>query len=174
VAVLNVHERVFPARPEDVGALLDSLAGPDDQVWPGGQWPALHLDRGLAVGSHGGHGPVRYTVAAYVPGQWVRFEFSAPRGFHGFHEFTVHPARDGHAALRHTLSMRARGAARLTWPMMFRWTHDALIEDGLDGVERTLTGTVAHPARWSARVRFLRLIRRVASGSRQKPASPAE
>lgn len=174
MAVLNVHERVFPAKPEAVGALLDSLAGPEDQVWPGEQWPPLRLDRGLAVGSRGGHGPVRYTVAAYVPGQWVRFVFSAPRGFHGFHEFTVHPTRDGQAALRHTLSMRARGAARLAWPMMFRWTHDALIEDGLDRVERSLTGTVAHPARWGAPVRLLRLVRRVAAGLRQKPASLAE
>ncbi|GHE68514.1 hypothetical protein GCM10018785_41360 [Streptomyces longispororuber] len=173
MAVLNVHERLLAADPEEVGALLDALATAGDPLWPHADWPRMVLDRGLAPGSRGGHGPVRYTVAAHAPGQWVRFTFTGPRGFDGFHEFSVHavepgpgarPARDEGAAatgaprtiLRHTLAMRARGPARLTWPLAFRSFHDACLEDSLDRAELALTGTVARPARWSPYVRLLR------------------
>ncbi len=37
----NVHERLIPASPKAVGALVDSLAGPDDRVWPKGRWPRI-------------------------------------------------------------------------------------------------------------------------------------
>ncbi|GGR98407.1 hypothetical protein GCM10010252_41420 [Streptomyces aureoverticillatus] len=165
MAVLNVHERVLPAEPSEVGALIDALATPDDRLWPGGDWPRMKLDHGLTPGSRGGHGPVRYTVAAYAPQQWVRFAFTGPRGFDGFHEFTVHPLNDGkdhdekgsgRTILRHTLTMHARGPARLTWPLAFRAFHDACLEDSLDRAEQALTGTVRRPARWSPYVRLLR------------------
>ncbi|MFD9908328.1 SRPBCC family protein [Streptomyces sp. NPDC059063] len=160
MAVLNVHERLLPAKPSEVGALIDALATADDPLWPRADWPPMELDRGLAPGSRGGHGPVRYTVAAHAPQQWVRFTFTGPRGFDGFHEYSVHPVDgdDGSAVLRHTLAMRARGAARLTWPLAFRSFHDACLEDSLDRAESALTGTVARPARWSPYVRFLRRI----------------
>ncbi|MFD3688503.1 SRPBCC family protein [Nocardiopsis sp. NPDC058631] len=155
--VYNLHERHLPVAPGQVGALLDSLAaGSDDLLWPRGDWPPMRLDRPLAVGARGGHGPVRYTVEEYVPGHHVRFRFRAPRGFDGFHEFTVHPTPSGGTALRHLLAMRGRGPARLTWPLAFRTLHDALLEDCLDRAERVLTGTVAAPARWGRRTRLLR------------------
>ncbi|WP_171171926.1 SRPBCC family protein [Streptomyces sp. I05A-00742] len=153
--VVNVHERLLNAGPEDVGALLDSLAGDDDRLWPESHWPPMVLDRPLAVGATGGHGPVRYTVSAYVPGVWVRFTFRAPRGFHGFHEFTVLPVDGRRTVLRHTLAMHARGPARLTWPLAWGPFHDACLEDALDRAERACTGTVARPARWSPYVRLL-------------------
>ncbi|WP_369390562.1 SRPBCC family protein [Streptomyces sp. CG1] len=160
MAVLNVHERLLSARPEAVGELIDTLAGADDRLWPVEQWPPMELDRGLTVGSSGGHGPVvRYTVVGYAPGQWVRFAFREPRGFHGFHEFAVQPADDDRAVLRHTVAMRLRGSARLTWPLMIRWLHDAVLEDCLDRAEHALTGSVVSPARRSAYVRFLRRLR---------------
>lgn len=160
MAVMNVHERVLPATARKVGELLDRLSAEDDPLWPHRAWPAMRLDKGLAVGSAGGHGPVRYTVVAYVPGQWVRFSFTAPRGFHGFHEYSVHPAGEGSAVLRHTLAMKARGPARLSWPLVFRPLHDACLEDSLDRAERAVTGTVQRPARWSAAVRLLRRLAR--------------
>ncbi|MGI5193573.1 SRPBCC family protein [Streptomyces sp. CA-288835] len=163
MAVLNVHERLLPAGPAAVGALLDSLATDADRLWPGADWPPMRLSDGLTPGSHGGHGPVRYTVCAYVPGQWVRFTFSGPRGFHGFHEYTVHPVDTEHTLLRHTLAMRARGPARLTWPLLYRHLHDAVLEDSLDHAEHAITGQVARPARWS---RYVRLLRQLARGSR--------
>ncbi|MFD7449459.1 SRPBCC family protein [Kitasatospora sp. NPDC059827] len=155
MAVLNIHERTIPAPESTVGALLDGLAGPDDRLWPGSDWPPLQLDGPLAVGADGGHGPVRYRVVGYQPGRWVRFRFSGPRGFDGFHEFTVQPANGG-ALLRHTIAMRLHGPSRLAWPLAFRWLHDALLEDSLDRAVRACGGAVDSPARWSAPVRLLR------------------
>ncbi|WP_405410661.1 SRPBCC family protein [Streptomyces decoyicus] len=158
MGVYHVHERVLPVPRAEVGLLLDGLSGDTDRLWPGRDWPPMLLDGPLAPGAAGGHGPVRYTVAAHVPGQWVRFTFSGPRGFHGFHEFTVHPAGPDRTLLRHTLAMQARGPARLSWPPAFRHLHDAALEDGLDRAEHACTGTVARPARWS---RYVRLLRRL-------------
>ncbi|TJZ43466.1 SRPBCC family protein [Streptomyces piniterrae] len=156
MGVYNVHERVLSAPRAEVGLLIDGLSGSADRLWPGGDWPPMVLDGPLGPGARGGHGPVRYTVAAYVPGQWVRFTFRGPRGFHGFHEYTAHPLDEGRTVLRHTLAMRARGAARFTWPLVFRPFHDAVLEDSLDRAEQACTGTVARPSRWSPYVRLLR------------------
>jgi len=136
--------------------LIDALGGDDDRLWPHGTWPALRLDRPLRPGAAGGHGPIRYHVVAHVPGRWVRFRFTAPRGFDGFHEYTVHEAADGGTELHHLLSMTVHGAARVTWPLLWRPLHDALIEDSLDRAERAVTGAVRSPARWSRYVRLLR------------------
>ncbi len=136
----------------------------------------MRLDGPLAVGASGGHGPVRYTVEEYVPGRLVRFRFQAPRGFDGFHEFTVRPRPGGGSVLVHLLAMRARGPAPLSWPLVFRPLHDALLEDALDRAERELTGTVRAPARWSV---YTRLLRRLAGAPRGRrahdraPRSPA-
>ncbi|GAU66297.1 hypothetical protein SSP35_02_06700 [Streptomyces sp. NBRC 110611] len=159
MGVYNVHERVLPVPEAEAGLLIDGLSGSGDRLWPSGDWPPMLLDGPLAPGAAGGHGPVRYTVAAHVPGRWVRFTFSGPRGFDGFHEYTVHPLGPDRTLLRHTLAMRARGPARLTWPLAFRHFHDAVLEDSLDRAERACTGTVARPARWN---RYVRLLRRFA------------
>lgn len=156
MAVYNVHERLLPVGESEAGALIDGLAGPEDQLWPHADWPPMKLDGALAVGARGGHGPVRYTVIGYAPGQWIRFRFSGPRGFSGFHEYTVHPAGERGTVLRHTLAMRAHGLARLSWPLVYRWFHDAVLEDSMDRAERARTGAVAQPARWSPYVRLLR------------------
>jgi antitoxin (DNA-binding transcriptional repressor) of toxin-antitoxin stability system len=51
--VRNVHERVFPAPPAQVGALIDTLASADDRLWPGDRWPPMRFDRALSVGARG-------------------------------------------------------------------------------------------------------------------------
>ena len=38
--IRNVHERTLAATPEEVGALIDSLASPGDRLWPAARWPA--------------------------------------------------------------------------------------------------------------------------------------
>ncbi|WP_210436765.1 SRPBCC family protein [Nocardia rhamnosiphila] len=172
MAVVNIHRRHLPVPVSAVGALVDSLADEDDALWPVHCWPAMRLDRPLEAGAVGGHGPIRYTVEHYIPGHWVRFRFTGPRGFDGFHEFTVHPTPGG-TDLIHLLAMNARGRARLTWPLAYRWLHDALLEDCLDRAEHALTGSVAHPARWARRVRLLRRIATVtAAHTRPSPVIP--
>ncbi|MFJ3514936.1 MULTISPECIES: SRPBCC family protein [unclassified Streptomyces] len=162
MGVYNVHERLITAKESEVGALIDTLAcGEDDRLWPGRVWEEMEFDRPLGVGAMGGHGPVRYTVAAYVPGTWVRFTFTGPRGFHGFHEFTVLPVDAERTALRHTIAMRITGLARITWPLAFRSAHDAVLEDCLDLAELACTGTIARKARWSPYVRLLRAVERL-------------
>ncbi|MFE2170218.1 SRPBCC family protein [Streptomyces sp. NPDC059447] len=164
MAVYNVHERLLPAKGSEVGALVDTLAdGDGDLLWPGRAWDPMEFDRPLAVGAVGGHGPVRYTVSAYVPGTWVRFTFSGPRGFHGFHEFAVLPVDAERTVLRHTLAMSTSGLARATWPLAWRPLHDACLEDGLDRAELACTGKIARRARWSPYVRFLLTLARVAA-----------
>ncbi len=140
---VNLHERRFSIPADRVGELIDSIAEPDG-VWPSDQWPAMRMDDGLQVGSVGGHGPIRYTVDEYVPHRRVRFRFSAPRGFDGWHELAVVPAGDG-CDLRHTLSVDPHGLARVSWPLAIRPLHDALMEDAFDeaasslGLERSGT-----------------------------------
>ncbi|WP_329619399.1 SRPBCC family protein [Streptomyces sp. NBC_01255] len=155
MGVYNVHERLLAAKRSEVGALIDTLASSDDKLWPQEGWPSMEFDRPLAAGAAGGHGPVRYTVATHIPSQWVRFTFSGPRGFHGFHEYAAFTVDQDHTLLRHTLAMAVHGPARLTWPLVFRPLHDALLEDSLDRAELACTGTVDRPARWSPYVRML-------------------
>ncbi|MEZ0090829.1 SRPBCC family protein [Streptacidiphilus sp. EB129] len=156
MGVYNVHERLLAATESEVGALIDTLSSSDDKLWAQLGWPQMEFDRPLATGAVGGHGPVRYTVAAYVPSMWVRFAFSGPRGFHGFHEYAALAVDKEHTLLRHTLAMDARGPARLGWPLVWRPLHDACLEDSLDRAELACTGTVARPAHWSRYVRLLR------------------
>jgi len=158
VAVRNVHARRLAVGTDRAGALIDTLAGADDRLWPHEWWPSMRFDRPLGVGAAGGHGPVRYRVVAYVPGQWVRFRFTGPRGFDGFHEYSVLGDGEDGAEICHLLVMRARGAARVTWPLLYRWLHDAVLEDSMDRAERELTGRVRRPARWNGYVRLLRRV----------------
>ena len=155
MTVLNVHERVLDASASRVGALLDSLASSDDALWPHDRWPAMSFDRPLEVGAVGGHGPVRYSVEAYDPGQRVRFRFTAPRGFDGTHGYYVEPLDEERTVLRHVLEMQATGPALVSWPLVFRPLHDALIEDSLDRAEQHL-GMTPHPRSWPVWVRVLR------------------
>lgn len=170
--VRNIHQREFPIPPAQVGALIDSLASREDRLWPWRSWPRMKLDRPLGVGAHGGHGPVRYFVEAFEPGRSVRFRFTGPKGFDGYHALEVVDSGEGRCALRHTLEMTARGAAAFTWPLFFRPLHDALIEDAFTVAETSL-GLPPQVKRWSP---WVRVLRRVAGGGRagaQVPPGPS-
>ncbi len=158
--VLNIHERALSAALDEAGALINRLASEDDILWPHERWPAMKFDRPLSVGAKGGHGPVRYEVAAYEPGRSVQFRFKGPKGFLGHHTFDLREEGDG-VVLRHTIDMNTGGPARVSWPLLFRPLHDALLEDALDKAERH-TGANPTPQPWSLWVRFLRwLIRQL-------------
>ncbi len=163
--VRNVHKRTV-GPPEQLGALLDGLASDTDVLWPCDRWPRLLLDRALGVGARGGHGPVGYRVVVYEPARRVQFRFERPRGFDGFHEFQVVATGEGSAQLVHVLEARMVGRARLSWRLVFRPLHDALIEDALDNAARHVTGHLQRPARWSLYVRALRRIIAVVTSGR--------
>jgi hypothetical protein len=171
----NVHQRRFPVPAAAAGALLDRLASPADSLWPQ-SWPAVRFDRPLAVGAVGGHGPIRYRVTSYLPGRLLELTFTPATKVRGAHTLVVEPDGDHACIVRHVLEGTPEGTMRLGWPLMFRWLHDALLEDLFDTAERALTGNVAAPARWSWWVRFLR--RRLAARGamrprREQPASSA-
>lgn len=158
MAVLNIHTRRIPVPAAQAGALLDTLAGPHDALWPSDSWPPVVLDRPLSVDASGGHGVVRYTVQGYQPGRWLNCRFDSVFGstdVEGCHEFLILDA-DGETLLVHQLAARLGGRFRLLWPLAVRWLHDALIEDLLDRAEFELTGSVRTPARWNRYVRLLR------------------
>jgi len=148
--IVNLHERALPGTtPAAAGALLDTLGGSDDALWPARRWPPLRLDRGLAAGSSGGHGPIGYRVSDHEPGRRACFAFDR-RIFHGHHWFEVTTV-EGETVLRHVLAGRPAGRMRLLWPLAMRWLHDALIEDGLDRAEASLAGRAWEPrplGRW--------------------------
>jgi hypothetical protein len=156
--VHNVHERLFQVKIERVGELLESLGSSHDRLWPRDCWPAMRLDRALQVGATGGHGPIRYVVQRHERGRAVWFRFTAPVGFEGGHGFDVEPTAGG-VRLRHVLTMVPRGGAYVSWPLVFRPLHDALIEDALDRVARAVGESVPQRA-WSPRVRLLRAMLR--------------
>ena len=156
--VLNIHERKLTARPESVGALIDSLSSPDDRLWPRHQWPPMEFDAPLGKDAQGGHGPVRYTVYEYVPGERVVFQFDNSgliAGFDGRHLFEIVPRRE-HVMLRHVIDAECDFKYWLKWFVLVRPLHDALLEDSLDLAEQSLNIQTDKKARWSSWVRFLR------------------
>ena len=118
----------------------------------------MRLDRPLQVGAVGGHVPIRYRVEVYEPGRAIRFRLTGPRGVHGTHGFELKASAPGITRLEHRLCMRVSGGARLSWPLMFRWLHDALIEDALDRAEAAVTSRPLQERHWSLWVRFLRRV----------------
>ena len=148
--IRNIHEREYPVDPARLGELLDRVAEPDSPLWPVDSWPPMILDRPLGVGADGGHGPIRYRCTGYEPGRRVEFRFTWP-AVDGTHTLEVIGG-----TLRHTLRARLRGTGRLLWPLMFRWLHDACLEDLLDRAGDSLGHPPATRTRWSPWVRLLR------------------
>lgn len=163
--VLNIHGRDLPVACDAAGALIDALATSEDRMWPSEHWPPMRLNPALGVGAAGGHGPIRYVVVDYQPRRWARMRFTRPRGFDGFHEFTVEPVDATRARLTHLTAMRLRGLARLSWPLLYRPLHDALLEDALGKAAYALTGRT-HRSRWGLRVRVLHRLGRILMSKR--------
>ncbi len=139
--IRNVHERRISADPEVVWDLLMAMSGPDGRLWPPGI-PTMRFDGPLAVGAHGRHGPIHYTVTFLDPtsGNLV-FGFREPTGLVGRHSFHVRPDENAGAVLRHEVVANPEGWMRLKWPLVIRWVHDAVVEEVLDRAE-VATGTV--------------------------------
>jgi hypothetical protein len=165
--IQNVHERRLDAPAAVVGALVESLSSRDDRLWPTRRWPPMRLDRGLELGSDGGHGPVRYAVARHEPGKLVAFAFTPAFPIAGEHRCEVIACPDGGTLLRHTLEGQPRSWLRVGWPLCFRWLHDALIEDSFDRAEAQVAGEAWEPRPLSAPVRLLRRVAALAEARRR-------
>ncbi len=120
----------------------------------------MRFDRPLQVGADGGHGSVRYVVESYEPGRKIWFRFKAPPGFNGGHGYDVISTAGDKVVLRHTIQMRISGRALLTWPLVIRPLHNALLEDSLDLAEHYCQPDSQLSRRWSWWVRFLRWLLR--------------
>lgn len=154
--IVNAHERCLRVSLAKAGQLIDCLASPADRLWPRDRWPAMRFDRPLQVGASGGHGPIRYLIESYEIGHSICFRFTVPKGFHGTHRFEIDEVSSDTVRIRHVLEMRVVGFARVSWPLVFRPLHDALIEDAFDRAEVSLTSSSTTNHNWSIWVRLLR------------------
>lgn len=153
--VLNRHRRQLLGTLEEAALLLETLATREDRLWPLERWPPMVLRADKGPGSAGGHGPIRYHVESHEPGKRVLFRFEKPRGFNGTHGFEL--SVDGKdVVLTHTIDMRLSGTAWISWPLLFRPLHDALLEDGLDKAAASMSGAEWEPRPFSPWVKTLR------------------
>lgn len=164
--VLNIHQREYSASFTGVGELLDSLSSRHDRLWPYYLWPKMKFDKALSVGAAGGHGPIRYEVEEYSPGQSIKFRFTGPIGFNGYHGYHIQQTDTGNVTLTHKLAMQTSGMALLTWPLIYRPLHDALTEDSLTFAETQL-GIKQTIVNWSVWVKILRCLVTVGKAKRQ-------
>ena len=164
--VRNVHTREVGRDPHWFAREMGRVAEPDSQLWPTDSWPPMVLDRRLAVGAAGGHSAIRYLVAEYEPGRRLTFRFDPEIGISGTHTFELLPAAEpGRTVLRHEVAADLSGSARLLWPIVIRWLHDALVEDLMDRAEFDADALPPVGSRWSPWVRILRRVRKT-SGNR--------
>jgi hypothetical protein len=167
--IVNVHSRQYFGSDGRLGELIDALGSGSDRLWPSDRWPALRLDRSLAVGASGGHGPIRYWVESYTPGVNVVFRFDPRIGLVGTHRLEV----TSDDRLTHTIEAAAHGWMRLLWPTLVRPMHDALLEDALDNVDAVLDASQPVRRHMSARVRMARRVAgHVAAGKRDRSVAP--
>lgn len=133
--VINIHIRQINQPKEKIAALLSTLATPHDAVIATDKWPRVFLDKGLVVGSAGGHGPIGYSIKEYSEGEFVEFVFTKPVGFLGTHKFEIREIHPEMTEMKHVIQMNVSGMAWWQWILAIRWLHDAFIEDAFDKVE---------------------------------------
>ena len=133
--VANIHRRIINQPKDNISQILDSLSSKDDKIWPMEQWPPMIFKKGLAEGAIGGHGPVKYSILKYVPGNNIEFKFMKPDGFNGIHKFEITEINSNQTELQHTIEMSLSAKGIVTWYLAIKWLHDALLEDCLDKVE---------------------------------------
>ena len=154
--VINIHNREITQPKSEVAKLFKTLATENDLMLATDKWPPMKLDKGLQVGSKGGHGPIKYFVTDHQKDSSVTFEFDLT-GFNGLHKFELFESAPDKTQLKHTIDMTTIGSATLKWALAIRWLHDAYIEDALDKVENYF-GKDKKTSEWSLWVKTLRKI----------------
>jgi hypothetical protein len=127
-------------------------------ILPTDKWPPMKLDKGLKVGSRGGHGSIKYFVTEYQPKKSITFQFLLT-GFNGFHRFGIIDLEPNKTELLHIIDMTTTGSATLKWVLAIRWLHDAYIEDAFDKVENHFSKDKKR-RKWTLWVKLLRRIMR--------------
>lgn len=150
-----MHFRVIKQPIEKVAKLMETLSKDDDKVWPHENWPAMKFKGGIRVGAKGRHGPIRYQVEKYNPKECIRFRFTSPKGFIGTHEFSIEEMSEYETMITHTIDIRTKGKDTLSWLIVVRAMHDALLEDCLDKIENSFSNQDKR-TNWSWWVKFVR------------------
>lgn len=163
--IINIHTRVINQPIHQLEELFATLATKHDMMIATEKWPPMRLDKGLEVGSRGGHGPIRYYITRFNANKFVRFQFDM-KGFEGFHQFEIIELGPEKSKLIHTIDMSTDGLGTIKWVVAIRWLHDAFIEDAFDKVESQFTLN-KKTTNWNLWVIFLRKIM-----SRQKYLRP--
>jgi hypothetical protein len=121
------------------------------------QWPPMIFKKGLSEGAIGGHGPIKYSILKYIPGDTIEFKFIKPDGFNGIHKFNITELVSEKTEIKHTIEMSLSRKSILTWYFAIKWLHDALLEDCLDKVENHFLKE-PKSAKWNFWVCILRKI----------------
>lgn len=90
----NVHERTVATGMAHAAELLCAVGSSGDRIWPGERWDPMILSDGHRVGSHGGHGEIRYRVVCAEPDRFVWFAFTVT-WLRGWHELSIEPDGEG-------------------------------------------------------------------------------
>lgn len=138
--VVNIHKRKLLQPCKKVTLIFNTLATDNDSIWPYENWPAIHFEEGLKIGSRGGHGLVRYTIIALKSGESVTFQFTKPDGFKGTHKLYIESISEKETEIVHEIKMHTTTLkASAFWFFVIRWLHDALIEEAFDKVENNFS-----------------------------------
>jgi hypothetical protein len=154
--ILNIHHRLIQQPKFEIAKLFGTLSSDNDLMLATNKWPRMRLDKGLVVGSKGGHGPIRYFVKEYQEGEFIKFQFDMP-GFDGFHQFEIKEVENNQTNLTHIIDLTTSGMATIKWVFAIRWLHDAFIEDAFDRVENHFLKEKKH-TKWNLWVVILRNI----------------
>lgn len=154
--VINIHKREIQQPKIEIAKLFNTLATDNDMMLATDKWSPMKLDKGLQVGSKGGHGPIKYFVTEFKPEKSITFQFDLA-GFDGFHRFDIKELAPNKTELSHIIDMTTTGSATLKWSLAIRWLHDAYIEDAFDKVENHFIEN-KKSSEWSLWVRTLRKV----------------
>ena len=154
--VLNIHKREINQPKYEVAKLFKTLATENDLMLETNKCSPMKLDKGLQVGSKGGHGPKKYFVTDYNEDNSITFQFDLA-GFNGFHKFELRELETNKTELSHIIDMTTTGSATLKWALAIRWLHDAYTEDAFDKVDNYFSAN-KKSSKWSWWVRILRKV----------------
>lgn len=161
--IVNIHERSLSCSIHEAAFLIDDFAKKEASLWPSLLWPREPFDGPLQVGAQGAHGGTQYFVESYKPGRQVKFKFTKPKDYIGYHQFELVESSDVRTLIRHTVELNLSLLSFLKWRCFIKWVHDALIEDAFDCAQEAIASPPDRPHQWPKRVY---LIRHLLGGSR--------